>query len=87
MKVRKIPQRMCVGCKEMKEKKQLLRIVRTPEGEIVIDKTGKKSGRGAYVCYDKSCIEKAYKQKSLEKALEKNIDSEVYENLLTEFDK
>lgn len=87
MKVRKIPQRMCVGCKEMKEKKQLLRIVRTPEGDIAVDKTGKKSGRGAYVCYDKACIEKAYKQKSLEKALEKGIDSLIYENLLTEFDK
>ncbi len=82
MKVKKTPQRMCVGCQQMKSKKELLRIVRTPEGEITIDKTGKKSGRGAYVCADEACINKAYKEKRLEKALEKSIDGEIYKNLL-----
>ena len=58
-KTRKIPQRQCVGCREMKDKKALLRIVKTPEGEILLDATGKKSGRGAYVCPDPECLKKA----------------------------
>lgn len=57
-KTRKIPQRQCVGCREMKDKKALLRIVKTPEGEILLDSTGKKSGRGAYVCPDPECLKK-----------------------------
>ena len=60
--------RMCVGCREMKEKKALLRIVRTPEGQILLDGTGKKSGRGAYVCPDPACLKKARKNRSLERA-------------------
>ena len=85
MKMKKIPQRMCVGCQEMKNKRDLLRVVRTPEGEVLIDKTSKKSGRGAYVCTDEACINKAYKEKRLEKALEKSIDKEIYQTLLAEF--
>ena len=76
MKTKKIPQRKCVGCNEMKDKKALLRIVRSPEGEISLDLTGKKNGRGAYVCPDKACITKAVKEKRLERALEKAISAE-----------
>jgi predicted RNA-binding protein YlxR (DUF448 family) len=87
MKVKKIPQRMCVGCQEMKNKRDMLRVVRTPEGEIIIDKTGKKSGRGAYVCLDESCLNKAFKGKRLEKALEKTIGEAVYQAILAEIAK
>ena len=84
-KIRKIPQRMCVGCKEMKNKKELLRIVKTPEGEVVLDRTGKKSGRGAYVCPQLVCLEQAIKGKRLQKALEKEIPVEIFETLKAEF--
>lgn len=86
IKTKKIPQRKCVGCNEMHDKKSLLRIVRSPEGEISLDLTGKKNGRGAYVCADKECIVKAVKEKRLEKALESVISEEVYQKLLEEFD-
>lgn len=86
IKTKKIPQRKCVGCNEMKDKKSLLRIVRSPEGEISLDLTGKKNGRGAYVCPDKACITKAVKEKRLERALEKTISDEVYNKLLEDFD-
>ncbi len=86
IKTKKIPQRKCVGCNEMKDKKSLLRIVRSPEGEISLDLTGKKNGRGAYVCHDKACITKAVKEKRLERALEKSISDEVYNKLLEDFD-
>lgn len=86
MKTKKIPQRKCVGCNEMKDKKSLLRIVRSPEGEISLDLTGKKNGRGAYVCPDKECITKAVKEKRLERALEKAISDDVYKKLLEDFD-
>ena len=85
-KVKKIPQRKCVGCEEMKDKKALLRIVRSPEGEISLDKTGKKNGRGAYVCPDKECITKAVKQKRLEYALKAPIAPEVLTRLLEELE-
>lgn len=84
MKVKKIPQRKCVGCGEMKSKKELIRIVRSPEGDISLDLTGKKAGRGAYVCPDKECITKAYKGHRLEKALEKQVNDDVYKKLLEE---
>ena len=84
MKVKKIPQRKCVGCGEMKSKKELIRIVRSPEGEIFLDLTGKKAGRGAYVCPDKECITKAYKGRRLEKALEKQVNDDVYKKLTEE---
>ncbi len=72
---------MCVGCQEMKNKKELLRVVRTPDGEVCIDPTGKKAGRGAYVCQSEQCFAKAFKEKRLERALKHTIDSEVYEQL------
>lgn len=82
MKMKKIPQRKCVGCNEMKDKKELLRIVRSPEGEISLDMTGKKNGRGAYVCPNPECITKAVKEKRLERALEEPINQDVYAQLL-----
>ncbi len=82
--MKKIPQRKCVGCGEMKSKKELIRVVRSPEGEISLDLTGKKAGRGAYVCPEKECITKAYKGHRLEKALEKQVNDDVYKKLLEE---
>ncbi len=78
---RKRPQRQCVGCREMKDKRVLLRIVRTPEGEILLDSTGKKSGRGAYVCPDPECLKKARRSKALERAFDTAIPPEVYDAL------
>ena len=83
-KPRKIPQRQCVGCREMKEKKSLLRIVRTPEGEVLLDATGKKSGRGAYVCPDPACLKKARKSKALERAFDTSVPPEVYDAMEAE---
>lgn len=80
-KVRKIPQRQCVGCRTMKEKKALIRVVKTPEGEIVLDTTGKKSGRGAYVCPDPECLKRARKSRALERVLEVAIPEEIYDGL------
>ncbi len=85
MKVKKVPQRKCVGCNEMKDKKELIRIVRSPEGEISLDLTGRKNGRGAYVCPNEECIIKAVKEKRLERALEKAISDEVYQKLVEDF--
>ncbi|CAA7602540.1 Domain of unknown function DUF448 [Acididesulfobacillus acetoxydans] len=68
MKVRKIPMRMCLGCQQMKPKRELLRIVKTPEGRVEIDPTGKRNGRGAYLCPDPECLKKAAKGHRLEKA-------------------
>lgn len=82
MKVKKIPQRRCVGCNNMKDKKELIRIVRSAAGDVSIDKIGKKPGRGAYVCPTNICITKAVKEKRLEKALDVSIGSDVYEKLL-----
>ena len=84
MKVKKIPQRKCVGCGEMKSKKELIRVVRSPEGDISLDITGKKPGRGAYVCPDKECITKAYKAHRLERALDKQVNDDVYKKILEE---
>jgi len=81
MKQKKIPLRMCLGCKEMKPKKELIRVVRNNEGEINIDLVGKKPGRGAYICRSADCLEKAIKAKRLEKAFETTIDVEIYNNL------
>ena len=82
MKVKKIPQRRWVGCNNMKDKKELIRVVRSAEGEVSIDKIGKKPGRGAYVCPTSECITKAVKEKRLEKALDVAIGTEIYEKLL-----
>lgn len=84
MKTRKIPMRMCVGCREMKEKRTLLRIVKSAEGAISFDRVGKAPGRGAYVCRSQECLTKAVRQKQLERALETKIDEAVYQQLMEE---
>lgn len=84
MKVRKIPQRMCSGCLEKKDKKELIRIVKNKEGQISIDLTGKKPGRGAYICRNSACLEKAIKAKRLDKSLEIKIDEETFIRLREE---
>lgn len=83
-RIRKVPQRMCVGCREMKNKKDLIRIVRTPEAQVLIDPTGKKSGRGAYICPSADCFNMAVRGKRLQKALEHEIPEQVIETLRKE---
>ena len=78
MQQKKTPMRKCVGCNEMKPKKELVRVVRSPEGEISVDPNGKKNGRGAYICPDKACLLKAKKAGRLEKTFECAIPEEVY---------
>ena len=80
-KVKKIPQRQCVGCREMKEIRALIRVVRSPQGEISLDFKGKMPGRGAYVCPDPACLKKARKSRALERAFETAIPEEVYDLL------
>jgi len=75
---------MCVGCREMRPKKELIRIVRTPEGEVKRDVTGKASGRGAYLCPSAQCLQRAQKARALERALEHGIEPEVFERLAAE---
>ena len=87
MKEKKVPMRMCVGCREMKPKRELLRVVRSPEGEISIDVTGRKPGRGAYVCRSAECLRTAIKQKQLERAFACALDEGVRESLLQEMEK
>ena len=77
MKPKKIPMRMCVGCREMKPKRELIRVVRSPEGEVSLDPVGKKPGRGAYVCRNQACLSRAIKQKQLERQLEVQLGQEV----------
>ena len=86
MKTRKIPMRMCVGCREMKEKKSLIRVVRSPEGEISLDPTGKKSGRGAYVCREGECLARALRQRQLERQLQTEMSAEVRDALQREME-
>lgn len=81
MKTRKIPMRMCLGCQVMKPKKELTRVVRTPDNDIVIDTGGKQSGRGAYICPDEACLLKAIKAKRLEKAFGQAVPAEIVETL------
>ena len=81
MKPKKIPTRMCVGCREMKEKRELLRVVHTPDGTVFLDRTGKANGRGAYVCKSAQCLQKAVKTRQLERALSCPISQEVFESL------
>ena len=80
-KPKKIPQRQCVGCRTMKDKKALIRVVRTPDGDIVLDSTGKRAGRGAYVCPDAACLKKARKSRALERAFAVEIPEAVYDAL------
>ena len=82
---KKIPMRMCVGCGEMKGKKEMMRVLKTPEGPIVLDMTGRKNGRGAYLCRNLDCLRKAEKNKGLERSIKMNIPDEVYRNLEKEF--
>ena len=81
MKPRKIPMRMCVGCREMKPKMTLLRVVKPQDGDAHIDRTGKAPGRGAYVCDDPECLKKARKSRALERALDARIDEAVFDQL------
>lgn len=86
MKQRKIPLRKCTGCQEMKNKKELIRIVRSDEGEFSLDATGKKAGRGAYICPSAECLEKARKSKGLERSFKSSVPAEVYEKLREELE-
>jgi len=81
LKQKKIPMRMCLGCQEMKPKKELIRVVKNKENEIFMDLTGKKPGRGCYICRDLSCFEKARKGKRIERAFEMPIGEAIYESL------
>lgn len=81
---RKVPLRKCTGCQEMKEKKQLIRVVRTDENQYTIDLTGKMSGRGAYICKNIECLEKAFKSKGLERSFKSTIPKDIYEKLRNE---
>lgn len=83
---KKIPLRQCVGCGEMKSKKEMMRVLKTPEDEIVLDKSGKKNGRGAYLCISKECLMKARKNKGLERSFKMSIPNEVYERLEKEYE-
>lgn len=80
-KKKKTPERRCVGCGESKDKRELIRVVRTPEGEVCLDATGKKSGRGAYICHSLACFKKARKSKRIETSLSVEIPEEIYEKL------
>jgi predicted RNA-binding protein YlxR (DUF448 family) len=83
---RKIPMRQCLGCNEHKPKIELVRILRTPEGEITLDLTGKKSGRGAYICYDVKCLKRARKSKRIDKSLQVDIPEEIYDKMESELE-
>lgn len=84
MSIKKIPMRKCVGCGEMKPKKEMIRVLRTMEGDFVLDATGKKNGRGAYLCRSQECLERAVKTKGLERSFKQAIPEEVYERLKKE---
>ena len=86
MQKRKSPLRQCGGCGEMKPKAELVRVVRSPEGEISLDLTGKKNGRGSYICNNKKCFEKAVKAKRFERAFEAKIPDQVVKQILEEID-
>ncbi len=81
-----IPIRQCIGCREQKPKPELIRVVRSPSGEVSLDPRGKASGRGAYLCRDAACLKKAVKSRALERALAVAIPQEVYERLLSEME-
>mgnify|MGYP001046021190 FL=1 len=83
---KKIPMRQCVGCGEMKNKREMMRVLKPAEGPIVLDMTGKKKGRGAYLCMTMECLRKARKNRGLERSLKIAIPDELYENLEREFE-
>lgn len=82
--VKKVPMRKCTGCGEMKSKKEMLRVLKMTEGQIVLDHTGKQNGRGAYLCQNQSCLEKAFRNKGLERSLKCAIPAEIVESLKKE---
>ena len=82
---KKIPMRQCVGCGEMKNKREMMRVLKTPEGPIVLDATGRKNGRGAYLCKSLDCLKKARKNRGLERSFHMCIPDEVYDSLEKEF--
>ena len=84
--IKKVPLRKCIGCNEMKNKKEMMRVLKTPEGEIVLDVTGRKNGRGAYLCRSRECFQKAVKSRGLERSLKAQIPAEVYEALEKEME-
>ena len=86
MQTKRVPLRMCTGCGEMKPKKELVRVVKPPEGDICIDRTGKKAGRGAYVCPNTACLQKALRSKALDRSLEVEIPQEIYETLIAQME-
>ncbi len=81
-----MPMRKCTGCQEMKNKKEMIRVLKTPEDEILLDVTGRKNGRGAYLCFSKECLAKAIKNKGLERSLKTAIPKEIYNELTKELD-
>ena len=83
---KKIPMRQCLGCREMKPKKELIRVVRSPEGDVTLDFKGKAPGRGAYVCPEMQCLKKAVKAKALERAFSTQIPQEIYDTLLQQME-
>ena len=86
MSVKKIPLRQCIGCGEMKSKKEMIRVIKTAEGEILLDATGRKNGRGAYLCPSMECFKKAVKGRGLERSIKMAIPREVYETLEKEME-
>lgn len=84
MNTRKVPLRQCTGCGEMKSKKEMIRVIKTPEDQILLDTTGKKNGRGAYICNSLECLRRAIKSKGLERSLKTTIPINVYEQLESE---
>jgi len=84
---KKVPMRQCVGCGEMKTKKELIRVIKTPEEEIVLDATGRKNGRGAYICASMECLKTARQKKGLERSLKIAIPAEVYDSLEQEMNR
>ncbi|MCI9463194.1 MAG: YlxR family protein [Lachnospiraceae bacterium] len=83
---KKTPMRQCVGCGEMKSKREMMRVLKTAQGSIELDTTGRKNGRGAYLCMEKECLVKAGKNKGLERSFKMNIPDEIYEKLEKEFE-
>ena len=86
MQQKKIPQRQCMGCRERKEKRELIRVVRAPDGGVSLDFRGKAPGRGAYICPDMACLKKAIRSKALERSLEVTIPEEIYARLEQEME-
>ena len=84
--MKKVPLRQCIGCGEMKGKKEMMRVIKTAEGDISLDITGKKNGRGAYLCMQKECLQKARKNKGLERSFKMSIPEEIYDTLDKEFE-